>query len=245
MMSKDICLSPQKKYHLSDDLVRVEVSGRFGLFTVPAFRSERFSYPVITPTAAVGLMKAVYWHPGMEYECIKIRVINPIQATLSFSSNELSSVPSMKQVIDSISGTTSTPPGIDSNETRQQKSFYLLKNLRYELTIRIVPRENRNGEPFDLNKYREILLRRLKKGQFYRTPYLGISECAACVRLLEPGKKNASFYDGKALDLGTMLYEVVYNHDENNDVINATPYFFHAVMVDGDIILPTREDVIK
>ena len=44
--------------------IQVEVSGPYALFSRPEMKTERVSYDVITPSAARGLVEAIYWHPG-------------------------------------------------------------------------------------------------------------------------------------------------------------------------------------
>ena len=42
--------------------IRIEVKGKRALFTRPEFSTERVSYDVITPSAAKGIIGAVFWH---------------------------------------------------------------------------------------------------------------------------------------------------------------------------------------
>ena len=39
----------------------VEVWGNYAMFTRPEFKVERYSYDVMTPSAAIGFLKAIYW----------------------------------------------------------------------------------------------------------------------------------------------------------------------------------------
>ena len=61
--------------------VRVDVRGDFALFTRPEMKSERVSYDLITPSAARGVLEAVFWHPGLKWIIDEIRVLNPIKFT--------------------------------------------------------------------------------------------------------------------------------------------------------------------
>ncbi|WP_372909440.1 CRISPR-associated protein Cas5, partial [Salinicoccus roseus] len=47
---------PRTMFHL-------RISSRFGLFTRPEMKVERYSYDVITPSAARGILEAIYWKP--------------------------------------------------------------------------------------------------------------------------------------------------------------------------------------
>ena len=41
----------------------LEVWGEFACFTRPEMKVERYSYPIITPSAARGIFDAIYWKP--------------------------------------------------------------------------------------------------------------------------------------------------------------------------------------
>ena len=45
--------------------ISLEVWGDYALFTRPEMKVERVSYDVMTPSAARGLIEAIYWHPGL------------------------------------------------------------------------------------------------------------------------------------------------------------------------------------
>ena len=55
--------------------VRVKVWGDYALFSRPELKVERYSYDVITPSAARGILEAIYWHPceksNQIYQCQK------------------------------------------------------------------------------------------------------------------------------------------------------------------------------
>ena len=50
---------------------------------------ERVSYDVITPSAARGIIEAVYWKPAIRWVIDRIRVLNEIQFT-NIRRNEVS-----------------------------------------------------------------------------------------------------------------------------------------------------------
>ena len=41
--------------------------GDYALFSRPELKVERYSYDVMTPSAARGILEAIYWHPGMRW----------------------------------------------------------------------------------------------------------------------------------------------------------------------------------
>ena len=52
---------------MSTRSTRVRVSGEFDCFTQPEARVDRFSYPVITPSAARNLLDSICWRPQMRW----------------------------------------------------------------------------------------------------------------------------------------------------------------------------------
>ena len=61
--------------------IKLEVWGEYALFTRPEMKVERVSYDVMTPSAARGLIEAIYWHPGMRWRIDRIHVCAPIRFT--------------------------------------------------------------------------------------------------------------------------------------------------------------------
>ena len=59
----------------------IEVWGDYACFSRPEMKTERVSYDVITPSAARGLVEAIYWHPGLRYTVDRIYLLNPIRFT--------------------------------------------------------------------------------------------------------------------------------------------------------------------
>lgn len=77
--------------------VSVEVWGDYACFSRPEMKTERVSYDVITPSAARGLLEAVYYHPGMRWIVDRIRVCAPIRFT-NIRRNEVKDTISARKV---------------------------------------------------------------------------------------------------------------------------------------------------
>lgn len=58
--------------------VKVKVWGDYTLFSRPEMKVERYTYDVMTPSAARGILDAVYWHLGMHWTVDRIYVMKPI-----------------------------------------------------------------------------------------------------------------------------------------------------------------------
>ena len=69
--------------------IQLEVRGDYALFTRPEMKVERVSYDVMTPSAARGLVEAIYWHPGLRWIIDRIHVCAPIRFT-NLRRNEVS-----------------------------------------------------------------------------------------------------------------------------------------------------------
>ena len=70
--------------------IKLEVWGDYALFTRPEMKVERVSYDVITPSAARGIIEAIYWKPAIKWIVDKIYVCEPIRFT-NIRRNEVSS----------------------------------------------------------------------------------------------------------------------------------------------------------
>ena len=79
---------------MNSNLVTVRVWGDFACFTRPEMKVERVSYPVMTPSAARGILEAIFWEPQMYYLIDAIRIIKRGR-WLSFRRNEVINVISL------------------------------------------------------------------------------------------------------------------------------------------------------
>ena len=59
--------------------VRLKVWGDFACFTRPEMKVERVSYDVMTPSAARGILEAIYWKPQFQWRIRRIRDLRSIR----------------------------------------------------------------------------------------------------------------------------------------------------------------------
>src|SRR5260221_4788682 len=59
--------------------VEVCVWGKFACFTRPEMKVERVSYEAMTPSAARGILEAIFWKPEFQWQIVEIRVLKPIR----------------------------------------------------------------------------------------------------------------------------------------------------------------------
>lgn len=207
--------------------VKVKVWGEYALFSRPEMKVERCSYDVITPSAARGILEAIYWHPGMKWVIDKIYVQKPVQFT-SIRRNEVKSKISSNNVLPVYNG-ADKPLYISTKSDIVQRASLLLRDVSYvieahfEMTEKAVESDNPG-------KFKDIIMRRLKRGECYHTPYFGCREFPANFCLCEDDKIEMAYSGEK--DLGFMLYDMDFS-----DLDNIQPMFFRALMKDGVINL--------
>lgn len=208
--------------------IAIRVRGDYALFTRPEMKVERVSYDVITPSAARGLIEAVYWKPAIRWVIDKIHVLNEIRFT-NIRRNEVSNKISTSTAKQMMKGDPK-PFYLSATDDRQQRAAMVLKNVDYVIEAHF-KMTGEAGEDDTVEKHYNIALRRLRKGQHYHAPYLGTREFGAHVELLENGTRPTSALTG-VKNLGWMLYDLDFNNP--NDI---QPKFFNATMQDGVIDL--------
>jgi CRISPR-associated protein Cas5d len=211
--------------------------GPYACFTRPEMKVERVSYDVITPSAARGILEAIYWKPAIRWIVERIHALSPIRFT-NIRRNELASkipVGNVKQAMNDLR----TPVEIFIEEDRQQRAAMVLKDVDYviEASFEITEfagKADSGGaiDPTDCEpgKHYEMFKRRAEKGQCFHQPYLGTREFPANFAWVAREDIPASPFQGER-DLGWMLLDL----DFDNDI---EPRFFRAVMRNGIMEVP-------
>ena len=218
--------------------VTIEVWGDYACFSRPEMKVERVSYDVITPSAARGLLEAIYWHPGMRWIIDRIHVCKPIRFT-NIRRNEVKDTISARKI------SAVMEKGVDelylaTPESIQQRAAMVLRDVQYvieahfEMTEKAAPGDNPG-------KFQDIMKRRLARGQFYHQPCFGVREFSAYFAACENIPPCPEELRGEK-DLGWMLLDMDYSDPEN-----ITPMFFRAVLRDGTLEVPHRgcQEVVR
>ena len=215
--------------------VKVKVWGDFALFSRPEMKVERCSYDVITPSAARGILDAVYWHPGLHWVIDKIYVKKPIRFT-SVRRNEVKSKILASSLLQAYNG-ADKPLYISAREDIVQRASVLLCDVEYviEAHFEMTDKANATDNP---GKFKDIVMRRLRRGECYHMPYFGCREFPAHFCLCEEEEIQTAYEEVEEKDLGFMLYDMDYTEREN-----IQPMFFRAVMRRGVIDLRDCEVV--
>jgi CRISPR-associated protein Cas5d len=235
----------------------LEVWGELACFTRPEMKVERFSYPVITPSAARGIFDAIYWEgirdaqgmrPYFHWQVERVEVLE-MPRYIALRRNEVKDkAPADRTIKAWMDGRVAPEPiwadgGKDELGTdqkgRTQRQTMALKNVRYRLTARIVPKPKFFG-PEQRNKFDSMFERRAKHGKCFQQPFFGCSEFPAFFEYVQPDEKRQP---PAAFDqhIGWMLYDVF---DLRREVVeDAKPFIslFDATVVNGVLEVPEFE----
>jgi len=216
--------------------VSLHVTGDYALFTRPEMKAERVSYDVMTPSAARGILEAIYWHPGLRWHIDRITVLNPIVFD-SVRRNELGGKMSAGAVKSAMKDGTREPPRQFIQKDRQQRASLLLRDVAYIIDAHFTLCREQLTEDDTQEKFYNIFLRRARQGQCFHQPYLGCREFPAAFKLLKEGEpRKVSFYaEEESRDLGWMLWDMEYQTPD------CPARFFRASMEHG--VVAVREEV--
>lgn len=191
----------------------LEVWGDLACFTRPEMKVERYSYPIITPSAARAVFDAIYWKPKLRWQVTRIEMLSEPRY-IALRRNEVKDkVPPVDTILKWAQGKKPIEPlwadgdrdslGTDQ-KGRTQRQTMALKNVRYRISAHIVPWSDHRGEIGGMDQQ---FLRHARRGQCIYQPYLGCREFPGYFRLLAPGESPESPFPLDQ-DLGWMLYDV-------------------------------------
>ena len=223
------------EFYENDEFV-LDVWGKFACFTRPTSKVERVTYDVITPSAARGIVEAIYWKPeGFYYQITRVEIMKPIRY-LNVPRKKIKNKLSDKVEIEPLY----TKAGSDANTIRY--TVYL-RDVYYRIYGKIICSDE------DLkHKFYTQLERRIKSGKCFCQPYLGTRECMA---YFSYPREDMEPISDLHMDLGEMLYDVfdIKKHIKldtrkkfNNvaDVVNVSA--FSASVLNGVMIIPEYKD---
>ena len=211
--------------------IKLHVWGDYACFTRPEMKVERVSYDVMTPSAARGILEAIYWKPNIRWVVDRIHVLNPIRFT-NIRRNELGSKLGLGSVRKAMKG-GKTGLGLFIEEDRQQRAATILRDVAYVIEAHFEFTSEEDNIPA---KHRDVFERRATKGQCFHRPYFGCREFPVAFSFVDM-EIPTSPLSGET-DLGWMLHDIDYK-------TGMEPRFFRAVMHDGviDVPRPGAEEV--
>jgi CRISPR-associated protein Cas5d len=247
---------------MRDETHTLEVWGDLACFTRPELKVERFSYPVITPSAARGIFDAIYWHGQRNtiaaraaiqshfyWQVTRIELLE-FPRYIALRRNEVKDkAPALRTIASWMSGQSAPEPiwadatkddlGTDQ-KGRTQRQTMALKNVRYRITARIEARAALRPELPALNAQ---FVRRARSGKCFQQPYFGCREFPAYFEYLPgevPRDRKPVPFDQH---LGFMLYDVFdLEAEETGDVANPCISVFDAHVRVGVLEVPPYGD---
>lgn len=145
---------------MSQYLVEVKVWGQYACFTRPEFKVERVSYPLISPSAAKGILEAIYWKPQFRWHVTEIAVLaHPEHPGTTSSYNNFMPI-TLNEITDK----------------RVQRTCLVLRWPCYRVRAKAEIFCNTTNRM----SIKEQFERRVARGQCFHQPYFGLRQFTAC-----------------------------------------------------------------
>ncbi len=222
----------------------LEVWGDFACFTRPEMKAERFSYPVITPSAARGIFDAIYCKPDQfRWQITSIQILSP-PSYIALRRNEVNKYINTNNFEKKLqSQKTPVPIVVDSN-VRAQRQTMALKDVKYCLHAEIRPWPEFADRIQDLEAQ---FRRRASKGKCFYQPYFGCREFPAYFRLMDPHEDIEAADVSEIDDIGWMVYDVFDLSSKGSNTSKPCISLFRPRIANGEMAVPPYEsgEVLK
>lgn len=219
---------------------RMKVSGPLAMFTRPDRKVERLSYPVITPSAAYGVIKAIFWNKRTQYRLRRIYVCKPIRWGDPQKHNECTQGINLNKAIQAMQG-EQVILASDADSCMQRTSVPLC-DVEYVLEFEMHPVDE-TVTSSEMARYDCELTRHIKAGCGRTPPCLGRSGypaiCGPCTETPPCPPELAGEHD-----LGLMFYGWRWSSwcaDRDDKLV---PQWYHARLFDGVIDVPDAESPV-
>lgn len=204
--------------------VTIRVWGDYACFTRPEMKVERVSYPICTPSAARGILEAIYWEPQMYYVIDTIFVIKKGR-WFNFRRNETTSTINLGKANSWMMGNSPVEHIAAGGGAKDaaQRNMLALADVEYLITAEVRTTRLHDTSRFNIKKYLEEIKRRASSGKCYHRPAFGCREFAVDFDWVEDPKVTLSQRAAEVRadkkdndwtkiwpeeDIGLMLYDV-------------------------------------
>src|ERR1043166_5407968 len=109
-------------------IFRVRVRGELACFTRPEFKTDGFSYEVITPSAARGVLEAILWKPAIQWHIRRILLLAPPRF-VQLKRNEVTKRTSVSSAL--AAARSGSPLDYFADEDRAQRNTLALRDVDY------------------------------------------------------------------------------------------------------------------
>jgi len=214
-MAKRKCAMMKKGY-------LIDIQGEEACWSI--CKGERVSYDVPTPTAICGLVESILWKPAIRWVVDEIHAIDIGRP----SSERRNEIEDFKIVTNKKTGKPNPFKTIQVNSLIRKafpgRKLHYRARIHFEMTAKA-------GERDSFEKFNAMFLRRIRGGESFDRPYLGLRHCPAEVGLIEDESKMEPTL--RLTRSGRMLLSF-----DRKDPKSPRPMFFSANMIDGVISVP-------
>ena len=177
--------------------IKLKVWGDYACFTRPELKVERVSYDVITPSAARGILEAIYWKPSIRWVVDRIHVMHPIRFD-NIRRNEVAAKVPVKggSGVNAAMKGGAEPLRLFVEDNRQQRAALVLRDVEYviEAHFEYTSDEDRND-----GKHLDMFNRRAAKGAVLPPALPGLPRVRRVLRAgegrgpgLPPGRRGVA-----------------------------------------------------
>jgi CRISPR-associated protein Cas5d len=222
------------------ETIRLKVWGDTAYFARPDANHERVSYEVMTPSAARGILEAIFWKPAISWIISQIDVLKPVRYSQNgrgggggFEPDDgLGPSAWLHQQAAGYDGFHygyyNPDHSYPQKRSRSRTNVSLLDvaytiHARFHLTHRASP-----GDRVD--KYMKVFKERARSGRFFQQPYLGSRDCPARFHLIEAGQA-APRPINETRELGAVFHDYDYAHGRE-------ALYFRARIENGRVEIP-------
>lgn len=226
--------------------IRVRVWGDLACFTRPEFKVDRVSYPVMTPSAARGVLDAIFRKPEMCWVIERIAIPSGRPRSIALPVREWVKPPTLKNWSNPNAALAATQ-GASGGLGNPPRRMAALADIEYviEARARLTPRgvagretDHPDNSPI---KYHKMFNKTAARGACLVRPCLGLRQFAA-----EFALADALPSGDWSEDLGWMLHSIIYRDDGPNEAV-----FFEAriengiIETDPALVLRDRPETLK
>jgi len=217
----------------------------FGCFSRPELKTERFSYPCPTPSAARGIFDSIYCKAynrhtktaQFYWQVEKIELLS-YPSYIALRRNEVSHTVVADRTIKQWMRNPEKIAPIFADECRQQRQTMALKNPVFRIHAHIVARP---GFEKSIKAYDNQFERRARQGKFFVMPCMGCREFPAFFEYIPDSSQLSPSVDFNQ-DLGFMLYDVFDLGMINNEFTKPFVSVFKAEIKNGCLHVPAYHD---
>lgn len=225
----------------------LKIWGDFGCFSRPELKTERFSYPCPTPSAARGIFDSIYCKAydrrtktsQFYWQVEKIELLC-YPSYIALRRNEVSQTVAADSTINQwIRNPEKIKPIIaDDKNCRQQRQTMALRNPSFRIHAHVVARP---GFEKSITGFDRQFERRATHGKFFAMPSMGCREFPAFFKYVADVVTEVPPVEFNQ-DLGFMLYDVFDLRRVNNEFSKPFVSVFKAEIENGILQVPDYFD---